>query len=94
MDSNLFVALIGGTFTLLTAVSVEWQRRQHNAVREVRAQVKNSHSTNLRDDIDRVLRALERQEGALGGIRTDMRVEREERLTLERRVDRFERSRR
>lgn len=53
--ASVLVALIGGAATLL---SMLFQR-----LGEVRHQVKNSHGTNLRDDIDRLADRLERVEG-------------------------------
>lgn len=53
--AQVLVALIGGAVTLL---SLLFQR-----LGEVRHQVKNSHGTNLRDDIDRLADRLGRVEG-------------------------------
>ena len=72
--------------------------RKQEAIHE---QVANSHSTNLRDDIDQIHHALEQVVSAqatvieqqretrrdIGGIRDEMRTERQERLDLARRVD-------
>jgi hypothetical protein len=61
------------------------------AITAVKEQVANSHSTNLRDDIDRVLDGIE-------GIRDDMRQEREDRragdIALADRLGRLEATRR
>jgi len=93
--ATVMVALIG--------VMLEMMRRNHKKLGDVQQntkdavhQVQNSHSTNLRDDIDRVLQSLDRVELTqrlhgkdIGGLREEMRQERVERNDLERRVDRL-----
>ncbi|AVO22508.1 hypothetical protein PBI_PAEDORE_25 [Streptomyces phage Paedore] len=105
------VALVtaGGTVAVtLIGTLVELLRRQNNAINEVREnaqeardQVANTHSTNLRDDLDRVIDGLEavlagqarhdealRQHGReIGGLRTDLAHERAERLAVAERLD-------
>lgn len=90
---TVLVALIGAV--------VEFMRRQKNALNEVRenaaetrGQVANDHGTNLRDDLDRlhddvraVLESLRRQGHDIREIRSDLRVEREERLAVSERLD-------
>jgi hypothetical protein len=96
----------------LVGIFAEYVRRKLNAVsdtvtsaedhaREAKEQVKNSHSTNLRDDMDRMhddvreaLRlivehgeSLKRHGSEIGGLRADIRQERQERLHLSQRVD-------
>lgn len=86
MDSSIAAALIAAiTGVATTALTV----RQHREVVMVRAQVKNSHSTNLREDVDKVLDKLDavidgqsRHDSEIAGLRADMRVERQERLAL------------
>lgn len=63
-------------------------------VRQAREQVRNSHGTNLRDDLDKVIDGVgrlllgqDRQSSEIAGLRKDLRVEREERLALTARVD-------
>ena len=86
-------------------VVFEKQRRAHKrlerATETVREQVQNSHSTNLRDDMDRVLEGQERilaildgHGKSIGGLRDDLRqvrdelaTEREERRDVGRRLD-------
>lgn len=60
MDPQVQIALIGAAVALIT-LFVEGLRRQHKAITETRdnsrvtkEQTQNSHSTNLRDDIDDV----------------------------------------
>lgn len=66
-----------------------------------REEVTNAHSTNLRDDLDTVLHGLDqlldgqahqdqalRQHGAeIAGLRAELLHERDERLTVEKRLD-------
>ncbi|AVE00406.1 hypothetical protein SEA_OZZYJ_25 [Streptomyces phage OzzyJ] len=103
-ESPTQVALIttGGTIAVaLIGALVELLRRQHNAIEEVRSnaqeardQVANTHSTNLRDDLDElhedvreVLRVLSRHTEEIGGLRDDLRQERRERLAVADRLD-------
>ena len=97
LDPSVQVALIGAAVTIVVTL-LELFRRKLNTVeehaKESRAQVQNSHKTNLRDDIDnlhddvrQILTALERHGGEISGLRKDMRVEREERMALSSRVD-------
>lgn len=110
-DPTVQVAAVTGAFGLLVAlvgVLAEVLRRQSKAIDEVktdaratRVQVHNAHGTNLRDDVDRVLHALDRvldgqhrQHDALrqhaaeiGGLRRELSHERAERLAVAERVD-------
>ena len=72
MDAQIITAGITAASAVVVAIVGANQRRQHRTVRAVEEQVANSHTTNLRDDIDRVLDGIE-------GIRDDMRQEREDR---------------
>jgi uncharacterized membrane protein len=107
IDTSVQVAIVTGVFGLLAALTgllMEALRRQGKAIGETREhanatreQVQNSHtSTNLRDDVDQVLAALQRIEQTqrqydtdINGVREEIRHERVERLDLERRVDRI-----
>lgn len=69
-------------------------RRKRRVLEAVQHQVQNSHTTNLRDDVDRVIELVElsltgqdglRQDMAL--LREDLGLERRERMSLENRVD-------
>jgi hypothetical protein len=94
----------------LTGVVVELLRRQQKAIGAVKAhaeatrdQVQNSHGTNLRDDVDKLLLGVDdlldgqRRHGDLlrthsrdiGGLREEIRHERAERLDIERRLNRL-----
>lgn len=111
MEPTVQVALISAAGTVLVAlvgVLTEALRRHHKAItevkentREAREQVKNSHKTNLRDDLDTVVlllnKALENQavhdesmrtlSADIGGLRAEIRHERDERLEVSRRLD-------
>ncbi|QMP84472.1 protein of unknown function DUF2746 [Streptomyces phage Endor1] len=104
MEPTVQVALVstGGTILVtLIGVVVEMLRRNHKALTEVqenaqiaRDQVANSHSTNLRDDMDRlhddvreVLDVLRQHGKEIGGLREDLRQERVERLAVSDRLD-------
>lgn len=91
MEPSIAVAIIAATASIATA-GLGFAQRRH--VADVREQVKNSHGTNLRDDIDRVLDGMElllesqRQHAKeIGGLREEMRHERVERRDLEQRLD-------
>lgn len=85
----------------LVGVVVELLRRQAKAISEVaghaleaRDQVANTHSTNLRDDldavmfrIDRVIDGQGRHETALNNLRDEIAHERRERLAVAERLD-------
>ena len=89
-----FTALLG-----LVGLSFERQRRQHRklskGIEETRHEVKNSHTTNLREDLDYVMRGVEKLlEGqerhdaqlvshgqSIGGLRDDIRQERTQRMS-------------
>ncbi|WP_372407193.1 hypothetical protein [Streptomyces luteireticuli] len=103
-DSSIQVALVsaGGAVTAaLVGVIVELVRRQGAALAEVRdhaqearEQVSNDHSTNLRDDLDRVIRGLDRvldgqaqHSRDIAALRTDLTHERTERLAVAKRLD-------
>lgn len=111
MDPTVQVAIVttaGGIGVAVVGALAEFVRRQGKAINEVREhsqearkQVQNSHSTNLRDDVDRVLAGIEklvagqanhaealRQHGReIGGLRRDIAHERVERLEVARRLD-------
>ncbi|OKI45247.1 hypothetical protein A6A27_11925 [Micromonospora sp. CB01531] len=86
----------GGVAVALIGVLVEILRRQHKRLGEVRDHVANSHTTNLRDDVDRVLAGLNDvktlihgQGRDIAGLREEIRHERTERLEVERRLDQY-----
>lgn len=105
LDPQVQAALVGGLLACFAAgatgifailkVVVEVRRAAH----EVKHQVKNSHSTNLRDDLDliredikEVLRISQANTGAIQFLHDDIKDERTERGRLERRVEHLEHS--
>jgi hypothetical protein len=90
MDPTITAAIIAtlpGAATLVLAA----HNRRHTAV--IRAEVTNSHTTNLREDVDKVLDKLDaviegqtRHDSEIASLRADMRVERQERLALAERL--------
>lgn len=98
LDPTVQVAIIGAVSSVVTLI-VGWLLNRHlktsvEHASAAREQVQNSHTTNLRDDIDRVLAgiaALElgqrRHDKEFEGIRQDMAHERSERQDVSRRVD-------
>ena len=111
LDPTVQVALVTVAGTVLVALLglvAEALRRHSKSLnevkentREAKEQVKNSHKTNLRDDLDQVVlllnRALENQARHdeslrdlahdVNGLRTEIRHERDERLEVSRRLD-------
>lgn len=84
MDPTIVVAIVAAAAGIVTTVLQLTQRRR---VDEVHEQVKNTHSTNLREDIDRMATLLKHVRGELTGLRRELRQERQERIGLEMRVD-------
>lgn len=94
MTPEVTTMLVGGFAALLLAVFGflgDLIRRKLNTVKghteASREQVENSHTTNLRDDIDLILAGLTEVKTTLGdhsreleGIRNDLRQERVERI--------------
>lgn len=104
MDTSVQVSLITAGSTIgvaLVGVLIELVRRQSNALSDVaenvqvaRDHVANTHSTNLRDDldavayrIDRVLALQERHGEEIAALRSDIAHERRERLAVAERLD-------
>ncbi|MFI2673997.1 DUF2746 domain-containing protein [Streptomyces albidoflavus] len=91
----------GAVLVALVGVLVELVRRQGTAIAEVREhaqeardQVSNTHTTNLRDDLDRVIAGLDRvldgqaEHGRdIRELRVDLSHERAERLAVAERLD-------
>ena len=77
---SVAVTIVGGIFGLLQLRKHRKQAKEQSATLEVvRDQVQNSHGTNLRHDLDRVIEAVTRTEAAVGyvadeikGIRKDI----------------------
>jgi hypothetical protein len=104
------VTALGAVFVALTGIVVELLRRQQKTIGAMKAdaaatrdQVQNSHGTNLRDDVDKVLggvddllagqrrhdELLRAHARDIGGLRQEIRHERAERLDVERRLNRL-----
>lgn len=108
MSEGVYVAIIGGIVAIIVAVINNGRRieraakssREHAAA--VMDQVQNTHSTNLREDVDdlhddvREVLTLARQHSEdigdlrkqTDGLRREARLEREERMQLNERVNR------
>jgi uncharacterized protein (UPF0264 family) len=63
----------------VAAVPSLFAARNHKGIQEVKNQVKNAHTTNLRDDIDRAINAVETLGHDVRGIRTDLAAEEDRR---------------
>ncbi|MFD7259311.1 DUF2746 domain-containing protein [Streptomyces sp. NPDC059874] len=104
LEPSVQVALVTAGSAIAVAfvgVAAEFMRRQAHAlgevrehVQEARDQVANTHSTNLRDDldavahrIDRVLALQVRHSEDIAALRTDIAHERRERLAVAERLD-------
>lgn len=90
IETEVIVALITAGLAAVAAVGVELLRRNREAAADIaatREQVQNSHTTNLRDDIDSLHDDVRTILSELSAARTDLRVEREERLALARRLE-------
>ncbi|AEK07305.1 hypothetical protein PBI_MYXUS_32 [Mycobacterium phage Myxus] len=101
-DSNweVFMLCFIAAMPVLAVVLPVWltQRNHGKKLGDIKEQVANSHNTNLRDDIDRVLASVATlAEGLgdvkvqvrdvksdIGGIREDIRQERQERINGDR----------
>ncbi|MFJ3974896.1 hypothetical protein [Streptomyces sp. NPDC090021] len=104
LDPNVQVALVsaGGVVTAaFMGVLVELVRRQGTALAEVREhaqeardQVSNDHTSNLRDDLDRVISGLDlvlegqaEHSRDIRELRSELSHERAERLAVSERLD-------
>lgn len=97
MTPDLGVAVVSTLGTVVVAVLgllAEALRRHYRVIselrentREAREQVKNSHGTNLRDDIDDLHVDVRQILTEMGRFRDDLALEREERLEVSRRLD-------
>lgn len=98
MTEGFLAAIVTGCFTLIPILIQNRRLKRVNAhVEETRHEVKNSHKTNLRDDLDlmhsdiKAIAEVQRAQGAdIIGIRTDLRLERQERIELGNRVTALE----
>ncbi|AER48742.1 hypothetical protein SEA_EXPLOSIONERVOSA_32 [Mycobacterium phage ExplosioNervosa] len=98
-DSNweVFMLCFVAACPVLAVVLPVWltQRAHGKKLGDIKEQVANSHSTNLRDDIDRVLASVATLAEGLGDVKTDVRdartdiadVRRDLRLEREERIN-------
>lgn len=90
MDPTAQAALFtaGGTVTVaLIGILAELLRRQAGAIAEVRNQVSNDHSTNLREDVDALHEDVREVLTAVRELREDLSFERAERRDVSKRLD-------
>lgn len=94
------VTAIGAVLVALVGIALELLRRNHKRLGKVTDQVENNHTSNLRDDVDQLLKGVDQllagqqsQDELLrehtrdiNGLRTEPRHERAERLDVERRL--------
>jgi len=78
------IVIIGAI--VLAAVPSFFAARNHKSIQEVKAQgdrtlaqVQNAHTTNLRDDVDRAINAVEQLAHDFRGLRTDLATEEDRR---------------
>ena len=71
------IVIIGAI--LLAAIPSVFAHRNHKGIKEVQNQVKNAHTTNLRDDLDRAINAVEALGNDVRGLRQDLVMEEERR---------------
>lgn len=87
MSPEVQVALVSGVFLLLAALVsavVPHLRRQSKDLAEVKHQVKNSHGTNLRDDLDLIRDEMRR---GFHWLHEEIALERRERVDLAERLE-------
>lgn len=98
IDPNTIIAAASAVLVAVTGLMAEGMRRhaksQKASMHVVKEQVQNSHSTNLRDDLDKVAELVQsvldnqgRTHSDLTQIRTDLGTERTERLYLAGRIE-------
>lgn len=83
---------IGLVLLAAAAVPSILSMRNHKTLSSVHNEVKNSHASNLRDDLDRAIRGIEALAHDVRGLRTDLMTEEERRrrdvADLEQRIGR------
>jgi len=81
--------------TAMVAIPSWFAHRNHKDLKEVVYQTKNQHDTNLRDDVDRAIDAIEKLGHDFRGMRQDLAAEenrrRSEVAELERRLTAMDR---
>jgi hypothetical protein len=81
------ITTVGAVFVALIGVGVELLRRQAGALADVRNQVSNEHSTNLREDVDRLHGDVLEVLTTVRELGEDLRQERRDRQSLSDRLD-------
>src|SRR5881392_1484492 len=96
MDPSVQVAIITSLFGLITLLATH-MLKSHKAMNQVKEQVMNSHSTNLRDDVttvlnklDRVIHIQDKHTDDISLLRLDVSWNRHEMRDLSRRVHNIE----
>ena len=72
-----FIVVIGAI--ILAGIPSYFAARNHKGIKEVQNQVKNAHTTNLRDDLDRAINAVESLGTDVRGLRQDLASEEDRR---------------
>lgn len=80
IDPNIVVAAITTAGAIATAFIVRAQKRR---IDEVHEQVKNTHTSNLRDDVDKLIEFNQLALREIAALRTDLQLERQERIALD-----------
>lgn len=78
-DSWMDVFTILAAVLMAAAIPSWFAARNHRSLNEVKNQVKNAHSTNLRDDLDRAINGVEALSVDVRGLRHDLALEEERR---------------
>lgn len=73
-DSWMDVAVIV-VVALIAAIPSWMAHRNHKVTKDIQEQVKNKHATNLRDDIDRAISAVEALAHDVRALKSDLLVE-------------------
>jgi hypothetical protein len=60
---------------LIAAIPSWMAHRNHKVTKDIQEQVKNKHATNLRDDIDRAISAVEALAHDVRALKSDLLVE-------------------
>jgi len=67
---GLAALIVGGVFAI---VHNRKAKKRDEVTEVIRSQVQNSHGTNLRDDVDKIMALVARVEGAVTSVASDVR---------------------